>query len=413
MSIFSCRRATSAAAFAAVVAISAAAQGDKPALPRQAPSYTSGWVELSPEVSKESAHGTVSALPTSIGKTDSEIATPERAAKLLGYNPGDIQREFSLEKTTFLLGEPLLVKFGIELQGDGKWHRDDWIYNNNRDETFIIVMRDKNGRWVPDRYPLRDLYTLGGMIASETFDRNSPEIHWLPAQQYCAIAKVGEYELYCMKWDTRCEHQNKDYPVSPLRAKIPPDVIAEIKRRPIVRVDGITDYAHFRVSIVNGEGETRARMVQSWTGVVLSGDEYVRGDHRGKANATYRAWQHSLQSNFLPYLKPWREGPFVWFRISKEFNRWETTSMTRSQAADVIPKLIEKLGDDDPCVRSEAEFHLRKWTGESFGHDWKGHQSNRPTVEEGKMMQAKWRQWWKQAEKDFREKAERRSPASK
>jgi hypothetical protein len=87
--------------------------------------------------------------------------------------------------------------------------------------------------------------------------------------------------------------------------------------------------------------------------------------------------------------------------------------MTRSQAADAIPALIEQLGDGNAYVRSAADFHLRQWTGKVLGHDWDGHKSNRPTLEEGKTMQAQWRQWWTQNEKDFRERAEQRAPATK
>jgi len=415
------RRETSAAVVATVVSIGAAAQVGKPALPRQPPAYYAGWVCLPARAGEGTTNGlTVSALPTSIGKKGSEIAKPGDAAELLGYDPTDVRRAFSLENTTFLLGEPLLVKFGIALEGGGKWRRDDWLYHNNRDETFIIVMRGKDGRWVPDRYAPKAVYHLGGVGEFETFDRNTPEIHWLLVQQYCAITNVGEYELFCMKWDTRCKRQ-EHYPVSPLRAKIPPDLIAEISTHPIVDVDSITDYARFNVSVVSGDDETRARMVRFWTDIALSGNAYVKSSHRGKPNATFRAWEHSLQSDFLPYLKPWwkgskeseRKSPFAWYRISSELNRWEPTPMTRSQAADVIPKLIEQLDDGNSCVRSAAEFHLREWTGKAVGRGREGHKSDRPTPEEGRTMQAQWRQWRKQTEKDFREDAQQRGPASK
>ncbi len=87
--------------------------------------------------------------------------------------------------------------------------------------------------------------------------------------------------------------------------------------------------------------------------------------------------------------------------------------MTRSQAADAIPKLIAQLDDGNAYVQSAAEFHLREWTGKVFGRDWEGHKSNRPTREEGNRMQAKWRQWWERTERDFREAAQQRTPGSK
>jgi hypothetical protein len=49
-----------------------------------------------------------------------------------------------VEKIAFLLGEPILVRFAVELAGEGKWNIDDWFYYNNRDETFIMLLRDEN-----------------------------------------------------------------------------------------------------------------------------------------------------------------------------------------------------------------------------------------------------------------------------
>ena len=163
-------------------------------------------------------------------------------------------------------------------------------------------------------------------------------------------------------------------------------------------------------------------MVQFWTKIVLTDHARAKSGWSGKPNAAHRAWNHSLQSDFLPYLKPWwtlgwkgnkerqEKWPFAWYQISSKFDRWEPKPLMRSDAADAIPELIKQLGDEDACLRSTAEFHLRQWTGNAFGHDWNGHQSNRPTREEGKKMQALWQQWWKQAEKDFRAGSPKVSP---
>ena len=59
-----------------------------------------------------------------------------------------------------------------------------------------------------------------------------------------------------------------------------------------------------------------------------------------------------------------------------------------------IPTLITDLASPDATTRSLAYFHLRLWTGQSFGHAWKGHQSMRPTQKEGREMQPDWTNWW-------------------
>ena len=163
-------------------------------------------------------------------------------------------------------------------------------------------------------------------------------------------------------------------------------------------------------------------MVQAWTKIVLTDQARAKSGWSGRPNAAQQAWAYSMQSDFLPYLKPWwrlawkgnkerqEKWPFALSEIPSERSCWQHKPLTRSEAADAFPQLIEQLDDEDECLRSAAEFDLRQWTGKAFGHDWKDHQSNRPTREEGKKMQAAWRQWWKQAEKDFRAGAPKASP---
>jgi hypothetical protein len=363
---------------------------------------------------------TISSIPTAIGQSPTTVTNAGQATHALGYNPAHVRRTFSLNKTEFLLGEPILVGYSVKLDGTGKWDRDDWLYHNNRDETFIILMRGQDGRWVPDRYHRESFYLLGGEIASETFDQNNPENHWLPVQHYCAVTNVGKYELFCMRWNTLCR-QVEHYPVSPLRTRISGDIIAEVDSRPIVKSAFVTDYAHFQISIESGEDAERERMVGYWTHVVLSAEAGL-GPDRGRADATYLAWSHSLQNDFLPNFKPWwqeigpserkwwqgispseRKWPFAMYEISNEFDRWEPRPMNRSEAAEAIPRLIKQLTDSKPTSRSTAEFHLRQWTGKAFGHDWRAHMSNHPTLAEGKAIQAEWRRWWEVNEKKFRE----------
>jgi hypothetical protein len=55
----------------------------------------------------------------------------------------DIRTSFHLEKTEFLLGEPILVEYRLALQGPGEWKL---LYGGNyrargRDDNFLFLMR--------------------------------------------------------------------------------------------------------------------------------------------------------------------------------------------------------------------------------------------------------------------------------
>ena len=183
-SLNACFRTASVALLASVLLAGEIVQAGKSEVPRPFPSYSAGWVCLPPSAGEGATDSvTQSALPTAIDKEGNETAKPADAIKLFGYDPANVRRDFSMEKTTFLLGEPLLVMFSMELHGKGKWDTGDFLARNNRDETFIILMGDKKGWWVPDRYPPKTSYSLGGPHSVETFDRNKPEVHWLPVQQ--------------------------------------------------------------------------------------------------------------------------------------------------------------------------------------------------------------------------------------
>jgi len=68
--------------------------------------------------------------------------------------PSDLRIAFRLEKKEFLLGEPLLVEFRVELDGPGYY---EWSIGGNsrtlgRDDTFSFLMRNHDGTVVPDPY---------------------------------------------------------------------------------------------------------------------------------------------------------------------------------------------------------------------------------------------------------------------
>ncbi len=82
------------------------------------------------------------------------------------------------------------------------------------------------------------------------------------------------------------------------------------------------------------------------------------------------------------------------FYVSDRYERWECEVLEPAERQRRIPTLITDLASPDATTRSLAYFHLRLWTGQSFGHAWKGHQSMRPTQKEGREMQPDWTNWW-------------------
>jgi hypothetical protein len=208
-----------------------------------------------------------------------------------------------------------------------------------------------------------------------------------------------------MKYNSRCGDQ-KGFPSSPLLAKIPREVVERAKKHAIVQVDSVSDYAHFSITIDRGSDDDRTRMIQSWVNVVA--EDKNRSPHRGKANAAVRSWEHCLQNDFLPSLHSWwlryrdeEKWPFALIYLSAKNDRWEENPLTRRSAAKMIPRLIDDLTAKDARTRSTAEFHLRQWTGLAFGHNWHGHKSDRPTLEEAGAIQEQWREWWKENEAGF------------
>ena len=367
------------------------------------PQQKPGWLVLPQQTSSPKLGKVVtrSAFPIS-GKREPRTAADFKVLrKRLGYDPRDLWRSFGVEKKEFLLGEPILVRFEIKLAGKGKRGRDDWIYFSNRNETFLVLLRDEKGNWIADRYHPREFYFGGGSVIDETFNQKEPEIHWLPIQQYRSITRPGTYDVFCLKLS-----RDTESPSSPLLAVIPKEVIRQAPNHAFAKIDFATDYAHFSITIDRGSDADRTRMIQFWANVVAQ--DKKRSPHRGKANATVRSWVHCLQNDFLPSLHSWLQDyrdeekfPFALISLSDKNDGWEGEPLTRMSAAKVIPKMIDDLTAKDARVRSTAGFHLRQWTGLAFGHNWQGHKSDRPTLEEAGAIQEQWRKWWKEDEAGF------------
>jgi hypothetical protein len=333
-----------------------------------APSYTIGeepevisvdlhiraeWFQLAPSVYEMNDHtGAMarSALRTlrAIDPDSGELYDNSKIP--LDCDPGNLRRTFRLEKEKFLLGEPILVEFRVELEGPGKWQ--EFIGGNyrarGRDDNFLFIMRHEDKTWVRDPYLHVDTSMLGGRIGSCEVRRDKPLSYWFPVQRWCAVDKPGRYELYCLQsapgylrsqvWgerqalnanipdyvkidhymdengvliDSKTGERSERYAVgsvwqkhewdSPLVEYIPSDVVEHAERFWSVRE--VADFAHFTITVRQGSDEERKQMIEYWTGIAEPGIGEDMPAERSTA-AVY-AIQHALQGDFLPLIEKW------------------------------------------------------------------------------------------------------------
>ncbi|MBT5018276.1 hypothetical protein OAF98_03925 [Planctomicrobium sp.] len=322
----------------------------------------------------------------------------QKLRELLHYDIRNLRRSFDIVKRNYLLGEPILVRFAIELDGEGAWARNDWSYHNNRDETFVFLMRDSDGNWVSNRYHPVQFYYSGGTIAHVVYSRENPEIHRLALQQYCAITQPGDYELFCIRVSQRV-HRSQNFPVSPLLELIPKEAVIEASKYPFVNVEYVKDFARFSITVKQGSKSERQEMVRTSTNYVLQEKQHYSRHEKGYA--TVLAWEHSMFSDFVPSLYDWgrqyrdeSKYPYELFEPPVASVRWLGEHVTQSEAGIQIPEFIDDLSSPDATTRALSEFHLRRWTGNSINHSWSGYQPDRPTLAEGKVMQIDWLRWW-------------------
>ncbi len=381
----------------------------------------------------------------------------------LGCDPENLRRAFLLEKTEFLLGEPILIEFRIELDGPGEWTEP--IGGNNRargrDDNFLFLMRQEDGTWVGDPYaPI--MHSFGGLGSAFGATQGEPGSYWLAVQRWCAIKRPGTYDLFCFQWahdwrpigrraavaaalpdelrgecvldadgrfvDAATGQPSERYRLSmrgvrvggqgakmwsrtPFYDGLPVGALKQVPK--LWNAKQTADFAHFRIVITPATAAERRAMIEHWTQVASSPRE-GRWYWLNKAVAARQAIQFAQQDDFLPLIAEW-----IRFDRDTDGNNFTGLAMRPSaeatalllksdpraarngmyylrdeKVADVIPHLIDWLVHEHVEVRRQAEWYLRKWTGQAFGHTWEGTDRQRPTLEEGKAMQPAWREWW-------------------
>lgn len=412
------------------------------------------WLPLFPS---SDAPSTARSALRILRAVDPENEEPyDKSKAVFGCNPMDLRRAFLLEKEEFLLGEPLLVEFRITLDGPGEWReRVGGNYRaRGRDDNFFFLMRHEDGTWVRDPYaPIN--FSRGGIVSSYEVKQNKPNPYWLAVQRWCAIDRPGTYDLYCFQTahgqevlgkhqalvagmsdelkrdhsldadgaliDSRTGERSERYSIaaslrrpegesSPLVEDIPADVATYARKS-----RNVMDFAHFRIAIRQGTDAERQQMVKHWTNIAES------KERRSTWSVTARSGiQFAQQDDFIPLIEKWigdKTRTVAFSGLAMRPNPRVADILLRTgapnavaamrflrpeQVPDVIPQLIERLTYQDNHMRARSEERLCAWTGQAFHRDWRGYDSQRPTLEEGRRMQLLWADWWRKNKDSFK-----------
>ena len=407
---------------------------------------------------------TFSALPIARVLDPSTHEPLDRSNASLGCNPADVRKTFRLESANILLGEPILVEFRTELNGPGTW-AENFGGNSRglgRDGNFGFAMRHQDGTWVPDIFEGYKMMSFGGIGGTRQIEQGQPHSDWLAVQQYVAIDRPGVYDLYAYGWgqsgvevgfgklveaalpaEARARLRADDHGVLVDRVttdastefslertshgdRRPPEaspIAVEIPAAQKAHYPGVayaTDYAHFTLTIRAGTDTERGAMVGRWVKAIDPTNQ--DGATWEQASAIKTAMTLARQDDFLPAIEArlrageadsfgqtflglaMRDSPravALLFDPASARGIEELRFLRPSRVVDAIPPLIGLLTAAEPTTRSAAEEVLGSWTRQTFGHTWNGYNYHRPTLEEGRTMQAEYRTWWESARSTF------------
>jgi hypothetical protein len=380
---------------------------------------------------------------------------------VFGCNPADLHRTFRIQKTEFLLAEPILVDFSIRLDGPGEWNEP--VGGNyrarGRDDNFLFVMKHEDGTWVRDPYAPVTMY-MGGIASTYQVKANEPRAYWFAVQRWCAIDRPGTYELYCLQMnhghevagsraalvaampdeiakghflndeciliDRETNERSERYSIvptwrrhqwqaSPLLKKMPAELAEYVQKT--WPVQDAADFAHFKIIVREGSARQRERMIRYWTKIAESTED--KPWPKGQTAAAREAICFARQDDFLPVIEKWiptftqpsdyyglamRPSPKATEILLKEANPNAVAAMYYlhpDRIGDAIPQLINRLTHEDDRMRAESEYRLHLWAGQAFCRDWQGYDHERPTLDEGRRMQPMWQEWWQRNKDDF------------
>lgn len=412
--------------------------------------------------------GTTSVLRTRRAldpRTGAPAAASEAEVAWLGEARSRVHRAFHLQRSDYLLGEPIVVELSVALRGPGVWHEHQGgnYRLRGRDDNFYFLVHCPDGTWASDPLALGDGPEIGGLSNPAPVTSEAPYLYAHALQQWASLSMPGRHDLYCF-------HAHKDRVVvgrdAALYSALPEELRREIlgvtgnhlidratgakslhyhvapqlvlsrdgqsARSPLFEAlpealaqrvsaitgfdaHGLTDVAQLSFTLREGDALERARMVQACTARVAS---EARGRNLQRStSAERRAIVFSPQDDFLPLLERWLSEPQggallgqidlrgLTLRTSPRalalLRRLATPAavaamqhLDPARLAEVIPDLIGYLIHPDVQMRSHAGRVLQKISGDAVEQPWDGFDANRPTLEEGRELQARFLKWW-------------------
>jgi hypothetical protein len=325
---------------------------------------------------------------------------------------------------------------------DGTWVGDPYapimMYMDGLASHFTVKEREPHSSWLavqrwcaierPGKY---DLYCFHRAQGLDVIGRRAALLAGMPAE----VMKDHRLDEDAVLVDSATGELSTRYTVStrivevgeggrwaktPFWSELPLGVTGYAREANAWGVEETSDFAHFKIVVRDGTPEERRAMVERCSEQAADARDDQTG--YGKAPAARQAIQFAMQDDLLPLIADW-----IKFDRDTDHNNFAGLAMRPSKAstalllkcgakdavggmywlrkekvADVIARLIEWLADDDVEARHMAEWYLRKWTGEAFGHSWEGEDREHPTLEEGQAMQAAWRAWWDENKADFK-----------
>lgn len=367
----------------------------------QAPPDGTGWAMT------ESFSGGASAVLTDVGPHPDNF----RFHGLTLASPTAIRRGFVLgPRREWLLGEPLVVEFRVEVTGPDVWPEyEGGNYRGlGRDDNFFFVLEPAEGERPPDPYDIdyfrNKARMAGGISSNHRLRADEPLSMWLAVQQYSAITNPGHYDLYCLR-SAGFQAFQAPSPLgrSPVVAYLP-EALAD------VRGGLLTDFAHFRIEIRAGTPDEREAMIERTTELAAGPSGSLLPSH---ADAVRTAMWFARQDDFLPLLEQWMLAGEVYgpnqdglaLRGSKAARDLLLRSgdghgisalllLPNAPDLEIIPPLIALLTHPDQAIRSSSFEVLSMWTDERFGASWSGWSSNEPMPAEADDIQARAVKWW-------------------
>ena len=411
------------------------------------------WTVLtSPPPSEETErHAAVREL-VALDPTTGKILTADDAGP--GFDPKHLRRRFRLEQRRFLLGEPIVARLEISLEGPGTFKEPiGGAYRaRGRDDNFhFLLRRVDDGTFSADPYaPV--LGGRGGLSTTRTVKKEEPLSVWLGVQRWSVVTRPGTYDLICLGKahdhhvrgdrtaidqllpdDLRKRYRLNDRRelvdrttgqasgryvstswkrkanVSPLQAKVPQDVQRQVPT--VWGLGSLTDYARFRIVIEEGTREARAEMASRWR----KNAENVHPQMGNRDTAVCDAILFSFAKELLPVVRRWYTSgvhgytPGRALAMNPDPEAFATLleggakrasfalhSLSARRASRAIPHVIGWIAHSDKDVRRAAVSRLRWWTSTTLHPEWKPHRTEDPEGDALLEVRDDWRAWWKE-----------------